>query len=370
MKKFYYLIILATFCTLGIKAQIADGYYHIQNAATKRYISINDTDPSNYPVSQAGDVNMGGIRTYINYDSVAVSPSCVIYIKNLGNGKYDLISQASSLYNMANHKLAINITSSGNGTYKIWGTAQGITKYLSDGSPSESDSWMMNRLTETQNWIPIPINTTNEYIAVRPDVKTADGQYFGTIYAGFSFRLASEGMAAFYVSNAGGSGFTMNQIEGDVVPAGTPVIIRCNSANIKDNKIEPAIGGYTFDNSNWLGGVYCSISVAKHRNYTPYDKIQMRLLGLSDDGELAFVKDVPAERLYKDQYLMANKAYLKVNPGDADVMTHGGYSAIDNIKNADKASTGIYSLTGVRIPDGVTPKAGIYIKNGKKIIVR
>jgi hypothetical protein len=371
MKKTICSVILATFCSLGVKAQIADGYYHIKNAATGRYISINDTDPGNYKATQAGDVNMGGIRTYIDYDSVAVSPSCVIYIKNLGNGGYDLVSQGSSLYNMANQKLAINITSNGNGTYKIHGTAQGITKYLSDGSPSESDSWMMNRLTETQNWIPIPINTSNEYIAVRPDVKTADGQYFGTIRAGFSFRLASEGMAAFYISNAGGTGFTMDRVEGDVVPAGTPVIIRCNSANIKDNKIEPVIGGYTFDHDNWLGGVYCSISVSKHRNTTPYDQNTMRLLGLSDKGELAFVKNVPAERLYKEQYLMANKAYLKVNPGDADVMTHGGYTpdAISSVKTNDNA-TSIYTLTGVRLPDGVTPKAGIYIKNGKKIIIR
>lgn len=369
MKKIFCSVILATFCISGIKAQIADGYYHIQNASTKRYISINDTDPGNYQATQAGDVNMAGIRTYINYDSVAVSPSCVIYIKNLGNGKYDLISQGSSLYTMANQKLAINITSSDNGTYKIWGTAQGITKYLSDGSPSESDSWMMNRLTETQNWIPLPINTTDEYIAVRPDVKTSDGYYYGTIYAGFSFRLASEGMAAFYISNAGGTGFTMQRFENDIVPERVPALIRCNSANIEDNKIEPIIGGYSFDAPNWLGGVYCSISVSKHRNMTAYDKITMRLLGLSDDGELAFVKDVPAERLYKEQYLMANKAYLKVNPGDADVMTHGGYSSINSIKTDDNA-TSIYTLTGVRIPDGVTPKAGIYVKNGKKIIIR
>ena len=371
MKRYICAVILSTSCVLGIKAQLADGYYHIKNAATGRYISINDTDPGNYRATQAGDVNMGGIRTYINYDSVAVSPSCVIYIRSLGNGGYDLVGQGSSLYNMANQKLAINITSNGNGSYKIHGTAQGITKYLSDGSPSESDSWMMNRLTETQNWIPIPINTTDEYIAVRPDVKTADGQYYGTIYAGFSFRLVSEGMAAFYVSNAGGTGFTMNRIEGDIVPAGTPVIIRCNSANIIDNKIEPVIGGYTFDYPNWLGGVYCSISVTKHRNTTTYDQITMRLLGLSDNGELAFVKDVPAERLYKEQYLMANKAYLKVTPGDADVMTHGGYTpeAISSFK-ADNNVTSIYTLTGVRIPNGVTPKAGIYIKNGKKIIIK
>jgi len=76
---------------------------------------------------------------------------------------------------------------------------------------------------------------------------------------------------------------------------------------------------------------------------------------------------------------MANKAYLKVNPGDAEVMTHGGYTpepdpepepqAISSVMTDDKEST-IYTLTGVRIPDGVTPKAGIYVKNGKKIILK
>jgi hypothetical protein len=107
----------------------------------------------------------------------------------------------------------------------------------------------------------------------------------------------------------------------------------------------------------------------------------MRLLGLSDKGELAFVKNVPAERLYKEQYLMANKAFLKVNPGDADVMTHGGYTpdpdpdpdpdpqAISSVKVESNASA-LYTLTGVRIPNGVTPQAGVYIKNGKKIVIK
>ena len=131
---------------------------------------------------------MAGIRTYINYDSVAVSPSCVIFVRNLENGGYDLIGQGSSLYNMANKKLAINIIPSANGSYKLSGTANGITKVLSDGSAKDDDSWMMNRLVETQDWYARPINTTNEFIAIRPDVKTADGAYYGTIYAGFNFR--------------------------------------------------------------------------------------------------------------------------------------------------------------------------------------
>ena len=364
------IALLASAWSLDVSAQLEDGFYHIKNVVTGRYISINDTAPGNYTVS-AGDVNMGGMRTYLSYDSVAVSPSCVIFVKSLGNGKYDLCGQGSSLYAMTSEKLGVDITPLG-GAYKISGTAKGITKILSDGSPSQKDSWLMNRLDNTQAWQFIPINTADEYIGVRPDVRTADGTYYGTVYAGFNFRLVSDGMAAFCVSNAEGAGFTLRQIDGDVVPAGIPVIIRCNSAKPVENKIEPIIGGYAFNQANWLGGVYCSLSVAGHRNTTFFDNITMRVLGLNDKGKLAFVANPPAERLYKDLFLMANKAYLKVNPGDADVMTLDGYTSdvASKIKAPDKGQTDIYTLTGVRVPDGAALRPGIYIQNGKKRIVR
>ena len=372
MKKTIITIILSIYSALIINAQIADGYYHIKNTLTGRYLSINDTYAGNYTASTAASVNLAGIRTYINYDTVAVSPSCVVFVKSLPGGGYDISGQGSSLYEMTNYKLPIEITPSGD-NYIISGTYSGVTMRLFDRSPSDEDGNVVTTDTGMDYWSFIPINTTSEYIGIRPDVKTADGTYWGTIYAGFSFRLVSEGMTAFYISNAGGTGFTMEQIVEDVIPAATPVLIRCNSENVQDNKIEPVIGYYSYSwkEDNWLGGVYCSISVSKHRNTTFYDQITMRLLGLSDNGELAFVKNVPAERLYKEQYLMANKAYLNVNPGDADVMTHGGYTpeAINSVKT-DYNATNIYTLTGIRLPDGVAPKAGIYIKNGKKIIIR
>lgn len=374
MKKTIITILLPLFSVLIINAQIADGYYHIKNTLTGRYLSINDTYAGNYTASTAASVNLAGIRTYINYDTVAVSPSCVVFVKSLPGGGYDISGQGSSLYEMTNYKLPIEITPSGD-NYIISGTYSGVTMRLFDRSPSDEDGNVVTTDTGMDYWSFIPINTTSEYIGIRPDVKTADGTYWGTIYAGFSFRLVSEGMAAFYVSNAGGTGFTMEQIVEDVIPAATPVLIRCNSENVQDNKIEPVTGYYSYDwkDHNCLGGVYCSISVPKHRNTQFYNQITMRLLGLSDNGELAFVKNVPTERLYKEQYLMANKAYLKLNTNveNADVMTHGGYTpeAINSVKT-DYNATNIYTLTGIRLPDGVAPKAGIYIKNGKKIIIR
>ena len=67
---------------------------------------------------------------------------------------------------------------------------------------------------------------------------------------------------------------------------------------------------------------------------------------------------------------MANKAYLKVGANDADVMILNGPSAINTVKSDENAKTGIYTLTGVRLPDSYTPRADIYVKNGKKVIIK
>ena len=376
MKKISLLFILAI-CSMTTKAQIPDGFYHIKNADTGRYLSLNDTNPENYPVNKtSGSVNLAGIRTYLNYDTVSVSPSCVIFIKSLGNGQYDLAGQGSSFYEMTSHKLPIDIKEVSNGVYILSGTHSGFTKELMDRSPSDEDGYIMGSGSSGMNrWNIIPINTTNEFIGIRPDIKTSNGGYFGTIYAGFNFKLVSPGMAAFYVSNAGGSSFTLEEIKDEVIPFATPVIIRCNSANPEDNKIEPIAGGYNSVGMNFLGGVYCSlVGVAGHTNVTPYNPSTMRVLGLDSKGDIAFInaKDRP-ELLVTDrygaQYLRGNKAYLKVNPGDADVMTIGG-TGIKDIKSVTSTSGSIYTLTGVRLPEGITPKSGVYIKGGKKMIIK
>ena len=51
-------------------------------------------------------------------------------------------------------------------------------------------------------------------------------------------------------------------------------------------------------------------------------------------------------------------------------MILNGPTAINSVKTDVKAKTGIYTLTGVRLPDGVNPPAGIYVKNGKKVIIK
>ena len=378
MKKLLFVcsFVLSSFCVQNASAQLADGFYHFKNATTGRYISINDTDPQNYQLNTySGDLNMAGFRTYLDYDTVAVSPSCIIYVRKLDNGKYDFCGQGSSIYELSSGRFGVSLVPQGGDTYIISGTYQGIEKKLADGSPSTKDSWLMNRLTETENWKAIPVNTSDEYIGIRPDVRTADGEYYGTIYAGFSFRMVSPGMKAYYVSSTQGSTFKMEEIVQDVIPASTPVIIRCNSSNPTDNKIEPVNDNAAFNQSNCLQGVYCALSgVAKHFNAKDYDPVTMRVIGLDNKGELAFITAKP-ENLYNDFYLRANKAYLQVDSGTASTMTKESGTNIKTIMKNEPSEGTLYSLNGVHIPEGSIQRPGIYILRSydgttRKVIIK
>jgi len=378
MKKLLFVcsFVLSSFCVQNASAQLADGFYHFKNATTGRYISINDTDPQNYQLNTySGDLNMAGFRTYLDYDTVAVSPSCIIYVRKLDNGKYDLCGQGSSIYELSSGRFGVSLVPQGGDTYIISGTYQGVEKKLADGSPSTKDSWLMNRLTETENWKAIPVNSSNEYIGIRPDVRTADGEFYGTIYAGFSFRMVSPGMKAYYVSSAQGSTFKMEEIVQDVIPASTPVIIRCNSSNPADNKIEPVRDNSAFSLPNCLQGVYCALSgVAKHFNAKEYTPVTMRVIGVNDKGELAFVKAKP-ENLYNDLYLRANKAYLQVDGDAASTMTVGSGTGIQTITRDELSEGTLYTLNGVRVPEERTQRPGIYILRSndgttRKVIIK
>lgn len=370
MKKVLSAFVFATACTLTANAQIAEGFYHVQNTVTGRYISIEDTNPDNYPVSiSTGSVNMAGIRTIKGDERVSSSPSTVVYVTNVGGTKYDLEGQGSSLYKLSNKKLYVILELQSDGSYLAkTDKYEGISLIIADGTDTDKEEdFLRNKSDDTKYWRALPIDGNNEYIGIKPTVKTDDG-YYGTIYAGFAFKLASSGLKAYYVNSASGSQFTMKEITDEVIPATMPVIIKCNSDNPADNKITPVKSGGQEPSDNMLYGVYCCLTnVSKHFNAKLFNPTEMRVMGV-DNGKLAFVKN--SDTIVDGKYLPANKAYLSVT-GANDILTQDG-TAIVTIKAEEKnpAAEGIYTLTGVRLPDGVTPKAGVYIKDGKKVVIK
>lgn len=370
MKKLFTSIILSTIAVATASAQIANGFYYVKNRHTGRYMSIQDDDPSHYKVSTtAGDVKLAGIRTYKNWSDVCTMPSCVIYIKNVGGNQYDFEAQGSSLYKLSGNKLYATLKPQSDGSYIASGSYKGMNASLSEFKidPKLDESWLGTNDNSAKYWIPVPVNTGDNYIGIKPDVHTDDG-YYGTIYAGFAFKLASSGMKAYYISEASGSKITLKEISG-TIPAATPVIIKCASNDPQKNKIEPVTSGGTAATGNKLKGVYSACTVQGFVTVTQYVPSTMRVIGKSN-GKIAFVKASESD-LKDGKYLNANKAYLAVPSGSADVMTESGTGITTiNAEDTSKDKEGLFTLTGIRVPDNVTPQPGIYIKDGKKIIIK
>ena len=176
MKRIYTSLLLLTIGYLGIRAQIADGFYYVKNAYTERYISIADNDKSHYNISieAGGRKTLGGLKAFKSWDDVRTDPSCVIYIRNISGNQYDLEGQGSSLSTLTGGKLYATLTPIGDGSYKATGTYKGVTVTLGDGtSKKDASESLLATGTEdnVSNWIPVAVNTGDNYIGIKPDVE-------------------------------------------------------------------------------------------------------------------------------------------------------------------------------------------------------
>ncbi len=370
MKRIFTSIVLAAFCVFNASAQLEDGFYRVKNNKTKRYISIADNNPKHYTVSQSGSTALLGIRTLKNFDRVSCSPSTIIYVKNMDRSKslYDLQGQGTGIYALSGNTILAKLEGGGT-SYKASGTYSGVTISIADlaDDGQRDEAWLANNSEETARWNFIKVDTDTNYIGIKPDVKADDG-YYGTIYAGFAFKFVSSGMKAYYVKSASGKSFEMKEITG-TIPANTPVIIKCASDNPAENMIMPVLEDIAKPSGNKLAGIYSAVKY-KNSNMTAFTASTMRVLGVSD-GKLAFVKKAPEDYFYESKYLPANKAYLKVKSSDGDVMTIGGSGIVTVTADpVDASKEGIYTLTGTRLPDNAPLRPGIYIKDGKKIVIK
>ena len=320
------IIAIHSFAQLG-----ADGYYRIQNAGTGRYLSIvnNRVDDTNKNALMSG--NMGNIYSLATFSDATSDPGSIIYIKKNGTS-YDLITQGMSTAKLlpAGASLAL-VNGNIDGAYNLAGKYSGFTLYLVDvGSGDEGNCKTGKKNDAVGNWYIKPIDQTNEYFCIKPDLAVGD-KYYTTIYTAFPFQLA-EGMKAYYVSDYFEKAAQMDEIESGIVPAGTPAIIECSSNNPSDNIVTPL----TSANSNVIGnkliGLYfnyvrksskggvATTDLAKYLMLftVEYNASTMKVLG-EVDGKLAMV-DAPEDYLQFGKYLPANKAYLPIDIATKDYL--------------------------------------------------
>lgn len=310
------------------------------------------------------DYDFGAISMEKDIKKLYSHPGSVVYIKKVSGNQFDIEAQGLSLGKLTGNKIYPNLVKQGDGTYVISGTYSG--KSLELGA---SSSKLQLAGKNDKYWELLPIDLKNNYIGITPDVKTDDGRYWATFFASFPFKLQSDGMEAYYVDGVNDNNFTLKKITDTTIPGGMPVIIKCASNDPAKNMIEPVESGGSAPSDNKLNGIYFDSSVSGHINREEYNASTMRVIGLN--GSFLGLVKADSKYLTDGKYLPHNKCYVKVSSSAANTLTESTTLGISDVEaDVQPAKEGIYTLTGQKIPEGTTPRPGIYIKDGKKVVIK
>lgn len=375
MKKI--LLFLSSFLPLAAFAQLSgDGYYRIQNYASERYITI--TDDVIADISKPSDIDVNNLTTWKGLDNVKSNPASIFLIEAVGD-KYNISGQGISVHKITGGKAYVNINKRAEGIYQLSASAsQGgvsVTKILYDATSDDEYDYVRTdgNVQAYQYWYIKPIDEAENYIGITPTIQTNDGWY-GTIYASFPFKFASTGMTAYYVDGVHTGQFQLKEITDEIKPAATPMIIKCSSDDAAQNKITPVSATTTAPTDNLLGGTYFASSLKKHIARVEYDSKTMRVLGKDTDGNLIFTT-ASEDYLTKKMYIPKNTAWLNIPEsltGDFQLVSRDTYSGISNVKVSSQETSpkGTYTITGIQVDDTKTLRPGIYIKAGKKVVIK
>lgn len=387
MKKLLLYVLTALFALPAMADIIGDGFYRVQNAYTKRYAYLTDNKGSYSIATSTADV--GALELFYNPERVISDPASVFYLEMapVGKGYYDIHGQGTSIYTFMGDYLSIyedRKPYDGLTTYSVYASKSGIVKYLGDiwDHPDEDEGLAsVDAKGDATRWLFHPINANSEqYFGVEPQLTVGDKNYT-PMYADFPFNAASEGIKFYTISEIDSRGAAIIHEVNGTVPASTPVIIECTGSVPFENRLN--IGGTADEvGVNNLKGVYFDNPLTnRHYNRTPFDKETMRVLGVSSDGRLAFVRG-------DYEFIPRNQAYLQLTDPKqysvdeflvlTDEQRNEEFNAV-SIITAD-ASVDVYSLDGRLVKSGISKNdvsslgKGMYIlksaEASEKLIVR
>ena len=236
-------------------------------------------------------------------------------------------------------------------------------------------------------WILEKVDDTN-YFGVKPstNMRGRDGKYYTTLYVDFPFQIKGdvkaytiEGVEA---KNADGYYFAKVKKlaqQGDVVPAQTAVVLECNSTNPADNQLLPTGDEKPKQSNNRLCGTFFGESIngltvkdgtGAERNVT-HDNIRAFNINTADSrNPIGFYKLNNTVTT-----IPGNKAFLVLTNAEAQAkgfvleFEDGGTTGIETIESSKHSTEdGVYyDLQGRRVEN---PTRGVYIVNGKKVVIK
>lgn len=206
----------------------------------------------------------------------------------------------------------------------------------------------------------IVVYAKDETIAGAINIATEEG--FGTFYTDKNYVLP-QGLTAFGYTSIDGNNTLTKSVEyvaGGIVPANTAVVVKGAKGSYNYYNTEE-VATKTIE-KNLLKGVTTDTKIEAKSGVKRY------ILTRADDGILAFYRTNSGTINVK-----ANRAYLEVPTAMAvaSFSLEGTATGINNVVTT-AAKQGIYTISGVRL-NATTTKglpAGIYIVDGKKVIVK
>ena len=373
---------------LGAQAQLSGaGYYRVKNVSSGRYMSLSDNQSRGVDFNSC-TADCGAMQTSKIMDNIYSDPGSIFYLDHIDGVSYNVVGQGTSLHDIINYYIYISPVGS---YYKIYQEQKGQRVTLSDFDDVEEDESYVATTGGKTTWLITPLNTTDNYIGVKPTISVGD-KHYAAVFAGYPYTLGA-GMKAYYINKViEDEGVVIIKELTGTIPAKTPVLIECSSTDISKNQITPVLNSDAVPSDNLAMGVYFCLGDrwSAHYNSTKFDPSTMRVLSLNTYGNLAVststqnLKTVMIEPRGADgkhltvTAIPANSWYIPVSssaPSEMKMVTAEQYATgIKDITVKPASLYNVYTLEGVQIKKNATSISdlhpGIYIINGKKVVIK
>ena len=232
---------------------------------------------------------------------------------------------------------------------------------------------------DAAKWILEPVKDgVADYFGVAPaeKMKGKNGKYFTSLYTDFPMKIV-DNMNAYIVESIGTTGAQKGYAQckkiasqGDVIPAGTPIVLECESTQSNTNRLLPVANASPALANNILKGVFFDEPKASL-------EVGGKSVRVFNINPKATARNPLGFYRYKGTIIKGNRAFLLIDANTSgakldgyDMEEEGTVNGIDEVTTTTvetDANAVYYDLQGRRVDH---PVRGIYIVNGKKVIIK
>lgn len=379
MKKFFASIVIAAAAMSMQAGVLADGYYHVKNLASGRYVRVDDNKGGIDWVKNTVDFSSLSLQEVLDQDDSRFN----VYVKNVGGDQYDL-TVGEAVVSQVLGGVVATITEAEGGYYVYAEDLDqpGICRYLSDVDGEMSAKGKGNQ----KIWVVEPVASASVNV---PAQVNPGHQCFIPLAVTFAYRLIGA-VKAFIVKRFNAKGYPVLELWNGAIPANNAVIL-CADTNadvtldlIAPSEAEEEIEGNKLQSVSYLASEPMKVTNDMlNRIFVPgtledgsFGMINgatyMSQLAAKAPSRAAATDDVAFVLPIGTVYILLDENDPLVVAGDADIAFDGSEAeinvptAIQSVAAQSEAT--IYNVAGARVNGKLA--TGIYVKNGEKFMVR